>query len=106
MTKARFTQQQKNVLFLAFEKGFLCDNKNYTSLSEITGLTKKQISNWSRSQIRKRKEEELPKKNFSSLTTIFKELSGFMIRDSKNLHSQVHKNKQLKHKPQQIDHER
>lgn len=44
-TKARFSSQQRKVLMTAWTKGFLCDHKNYRALSEITGLTRKQISN-------------------------------------------------------------
>jgi len=43
--KRRFKSRQQKVLFTAWKMGFLCDNKNYLFLSEITGLSRKQISN-------------------------------------------------------------
>ena len=47
-----FTLKQRKTLLLSWERGFLYDHKNYELLSKITGLTRKQISNWAR---RKRK---------------------------------------------------
>jgi len=69
-----FTAQQRKVLITAWERGFLCDHKNYVNLSEITGLTRKQISNWARAKINKN-QGNLPPKNSAPLSTIFTELS-------------------------------
>jgi len=82
LTKARFTLQQRRVLVLAWNKGFLCDHKNYKALSEITGLTRKQISNWARTRITKSHKLNLPKKNFAPLSTIFYELIGGLNENS------------------------
>lgn len=81
-TKARFTSQQRRVLVTAWNKGFLCDHKNYKALSEITGLTRKQISNWARTKINKSLKQDLPQKNFAPLSTIFWELTEGMNENS------------------------
>jgi len=73
--KSRFTSQQRKVLMIVWKNGFLCDRKNYASLSQITGLTRKQISNWARTKIHKCK-GNLPQKNSGPLISIFKELSS------------------------------
>jgi len=73
-TKARFTAQQRKVLTTAWERGFLCDHKNYANLSQITGLSRKQISNWARTKIHKC-QGNMPLKNSAPLSTIFTELS-------------------------------
>jgi len=43
--RMRFTENQRKVLSLSWERGYLCDNEHYGSISEVTGLTRKQISN-------------------------------------------------------------
>jgi len=73
-TKARFTKQQRKLLTTAWERGFLCNHKNYANLSQITGLTRKQISNWARTKINKC-QGKMPAKNTAPLSTIFNELS-------------------------------
>jgi len=84
MSKARFLPEQRKSLFLAWERGFLCDHKHYGQLSEITGLTRKQISNWARTQINKSEVAAIPQKNVAPLCTIFKELSDCMLKNSRN----------------------
>jgi len=49
-------------------------HKNYANLSQMTGLSRKQISNWSRTKIHKC-QGNMPKKNSAPLSTIFTELS-------------------------------
>jgi len=73
-TKARFSSQQRKVLLTAWNKGFLRDHKNYGALSEIAGLSRKQISNWATAKIKRSSVEDLPQKNLAPLSTIFKEL--------------------------------
>jgi len=99
-SKARFSPEERKTLFLAWERGFLCDNKNYRLLSEITGLTRKQISNWARTQIKKCNKADLPQKNFAPLRTIFKELSDCMQTDSGTLPPSHFNNEFRDYKPQ------
>jgi len=73
-TKGRFTDRQREILLFAWNRGYLCDNTNYGSLSVITALTRKQISNWARARIHNSGKEHLPQKNDAPLETIFKEL--------------------------------
>jgi len=75
--KARkmFTKTQRNVLKIFWERGFLCDNKHYGSISEITGLTRKQISGWASRSKKKCGDDYLPRKNPAPIATIFKDLS-------------------------------
>jgi len=76
-THLRFNAKQRKVLFLSWERGFLCDNENYGTLSEITGLTRKQISNWARNKINKFKDRP-PAKNSEPISTVYKELTNIM----------------------------
>jgi len=73
--RIRFTENQRKVLSISWERGFLCDNKHYGSISIITGLTRKQISNWARERVRKCVKIYLPPKNSAPIETIFNELS-------------------------------
>jgi len=73
-TKSRFTAQQRKVLITAWDRGFLLDHKNYANLSQITGLSRKQISNWARMKIHRCGEGNLPDKNTAPISTIFAEL--------------------------------
>jgi len=72
--RIRFSENQRTVLQISWQRGFLLDNKHYGSISEITGLTRKQISNWARTKINKCSKECLPLKNPAPILTIFKEL--------------------------------
>jgi len=104
--KARFTSQQRRVLVIAWNKGFLCDHKNYKALSEITGLTRKQISNWARTKINKSHKQDLPQKNFAPLSTIFWELTKDMEANSANTSPLMkHEPKHFKHEPKHFKHE-
>jgi len=69
----RFTEQQRKVLLMSWEYGFLCDCTNYGSISEITGLTRKQISNWATAR-RKCCNDCLPPKNPAQIKTNLKDL--------------------------------
>jgi len=104
-SKARFLPEQRKTLFLAWERGFLCDNKNYGSLSEITGLTRKQISNWARTQINKCNEADHPQKNCAPLRTIFRELSDCMLTDSGTIPRCHLKSEAQDYKPQNLNFE-
>jgi len=55
-----FTDAQRNILTMAWKKGYLSDTKNYGLISKITRLSRKQISNWARTQIRKLEDEGAP----------------------------------------------
>jgi len=71
-----FIPEQRAVLIAAWERGFLCDTQNYRPLSRITGLTRKQISNWRRNQIIKRGERPLPKRSTTPLCSSIHELAA------------------------------
>jgi len=77
--KARkcFTENQRNVLKTLWERGFLCDNEHYRSISQITGLTTKQISGWVSRSKKKCGEDYLPRKNPVPIATFFKNLSEY-----------------------------
>jgi len=72
--RIRFTENQRKVLSLSWERGFLCDNTHYGSMSVITGLTRKQISNWARAMMKKCDKECLPSKNPAPIKSIFKDI--------------------------------
>jgi len=74
-SRKRFTENQRNVLKILWERGFLCDKEHYKSISEITGLTTKQISGWASRSKNKCGEDYLPLKNPAPIATIFKDLS-------------------------------
>jgi len=100
-TKGRFSSQQRKVLVTAWNKGFLCDHKNYRALSEITGLTRKQISNWARTKINKSRNEDLPQKNCAPLSTIFKELIEGLQDFMSNPPTLMNRSpKNIKHEPE------
>jgi len=69
-----FSDEQRAILKAAWDKGFLCDPTNYGSLSRVTGLNRKQISNWARAQIRNAGNNPLPVKTDAPLGSIFKSL--------------------------------
>jgi len=75
------------VLLVAMEKGFLFDRSNYGSLAEITGLTRKQISNWARRKI-KRGGCEHNLQNYAPVRTISKELLSIMEEKLTNVTTQ------------------
>ena len=70
----RFTENQRKILSISWDRGLLCDNKHYGSISQITGLTRKQISNWARHRMKKCGKNHLPPKNSAPIKTIFNEL--------------------------------
>jgi len=72
--RIRFTEDQRKVLSLSWERGFLCDNQHYGSISQITGLTRKQISNWARARMNKCGKDCLPSKNPAPIKSIFKDM--------------------------------
>jgi len=55
-----FTTEQRETLDIAWERGYLSTNEHYGLLARITGLTRKQISNFGRAQIRKAGSAPLP----------------------------------------------
>lgn len=98
-TRSRFTAQQRKVLRTAWDRGFLLDHKNYANLSEITGLSRKQISNWARTKINKCGAGCLPQKNTAPISTIFTEL--YLSLDEVGYSVQHHNPKYLKVEPVQ-----
>jgi len=107
-TKVRFTSQQRKVLIIAWEKGFLCDRKNYAEMSEITGLTRKQISNWARARVNRSRKGNLPQKNNAPLSTIFKQLAegieGKSISNPPKARNFInHDTQHLKHEPKPLN---
>jgi len=78
-----FTAQQRKVLYYAFENGYLSNNTHYGPLSEITGLTRKQISNWARKKIKKSAKVEQPKESPLPLDIISEQLVDFMRENTK-----------------------
>jgi len=73
--RIRFTENQRNILQMAWQRGFLCDREHYGPISLITGLTRKQISNWARTRINKCNKDCLPPKNPAPIITIFKAMN-------------------------------
>lgn len=55
-----FTTEQRETLDIAWERGYLSTKEHYGLLARITGLTRKQISNFARAQIRKAGSAPLP----------------------------------------------
>jgi len=70
----RHTKKQRELLYKAWNRGYLSDSKNYGAISELTGLSRKQVSNWSRYQIKKLGNKPRPKRSKSPLRSTFKEL--------------------------------
>jgi len=71
-----FAPEQRAVLIAAWQRGFLCDTQNYKPLSRITGLTRKQISNWRRSKTIKCADMPLPVKSTIPLCSAVHELAA------------------------------
>jgi len=61
-----YDPDQKETLEIAWKRGYLSNTKHYELLSRITGLTRKQISNWARGQIRSLGSAPLPSLNKGS----------------------------------------
>jgi len=100
-----FTAQQNKVLFLAWEKGFLCDNQHYGALSAFTGLTRKQISNWARTRINRGPKEHLPRKNLAPISIIFKDSPDSTYKDEIKKLTHVKETKQPEYNARQIKQE-
>jgi len=88
-TNNHSASKRRKVLLKAWERGCLSDKKYYASISEITGLSRKQISNYARSKIKKHGKIAQPKKSPETLRTIFKELSQCMREDSTNVATHI-----------------
>jgi len=58
-----YQRSQLDTLEIAWKRGYLSNTEHYTLLSRITGLNRKQISNWARGKIRKLGSAPLPSKN-------------------------------------------
>jgi len=76
--RIRYSEYQRTVLQISWERGFLCDNKHYGTISEISGLNRKQISNWARARMNKCGNDCLPPNNPAPIKTIFKELLNWI----------------------------
>ena len=63
------------MLFTGWKHGYLCDSESYGIFSEVTGLTRKQISNWARTQITKQGDKPLPSKSCVPLSSIIDEFA-------------------------------
>jgi len=72
-----YEKAQLDTLEIAWKRGYLSNTDHYVLLSRITGLNRKQISNWARGKIRKLGSAPLPSKNNTPDTNIAKS------RDSK-----------------------
>jgi len=70
----RHTKKQRDLLYKAWNLGYLCDSKSYGAISEVTGLSRKQVSNWARYQIKKLGNNPLPKRNKTPFCSTFKDL--------------------------------
>jgi len=70
----RYTKKQRELLYKAWNRGYLSDSKSYGAISDVTGLSRKQISNWARYQIKKLGNKPRPKRSNAPLTSIFKNL--------------------------------
>jgi len=70
----RHTKKQRELLYKAWNCGYLNDSKNYGAISEVTGLSRKQVSNWARYQIKKLGNNALPKRSKTPLRSTFKDL--------------------------------
>jgi len=58
-----YDMTQKETLEIAWKRGYLSNTKHYTLLEKLTGLNRKQISNWARTQIRRQGSAPLPSIN-------------------------------------------
>jgi len=79
--KFGFTEKQQNVLFEAWEKGFLCENKNYDFFTRITGLSQKLIKSWVKMLIRARGGTKLPPMAATPLNDCYKDFTDMMSKD-------------------------
>jgi hypothetical protein len=70
----RHTKRQRELLYKAWNFGYLSDPTNYGVISEVTGLSRKQVSNWARYQIKKLGDKPRPEKSSTPITSIFKDL--------------------------------
>lgn len=70
----RHTKKQRELLYKAWNRGYLSDSKSYGAISEVTGLSRKQVSNWARYQIKKLGNKPRPEKSSFPLSSIFKDL--------------------------------
>jgi len=61
-----YDRTQLDTLEIAWKRGYLSNTEHYTLLSKITGLNRKQISNWARGKIRKLGSAPLPSKTSTS----------------------------------------
>jgi len=70
----RYPEKQRELLLKAWNRGYLSDTKSYGMVSEVTGLSRKQVSNWARYQIKKLGNKPRPRKSNIPLSSIFKNL--------------------------------
>jgi len=84
----RFTLQQRKVLTIARERGVL-NHTSYELLSDITGLSKKQISNWSRIRIKKWGRKDVPHNHSALHDNLWEEFRKIMETDFPNDFSKV-----------------
>jgi hypothetical protein len=70
----RHTERQRELLYKAWNFGYLSDPTNYGVISEVTGLSRKQVSNWARYQIKKLGDKPRPEKSSTPIASVFKDL--------------------------------
>jgi len=58
----RHTKEQRELLYKAWNNGELNDCTNYGKISQLTGLSRKQVSNWARYQMKKHCAKHRPSK--------------------------------------------
>jgi len=58
-----YDKAQLDTLEIAWKRGYLSNTEHYVLLSRITGLNRKQISNWARARIKKLGNAPLPSKD-------------------------------------------
>jgi len=106
-TNIPYTSEQREVLSKAWTRGFLSDSKHYGSLSKITGLTRKQISNWARLKINRGDTKCSPRMNVC-VNSFFKQLSDIIQKDKRIIPSdELKKGSQiLKINSQNLEHTR
>jgi hypothetical protein len=89
----KHTQKQRELLYKAWNSGYLSDPTNYGFISEVTGLSRKQVSNWARYQIKRLGDKPRPEKSSTPITSIFRSQEKWMKQESVKSLSAVAQNK-------------
>lgn len=70
----RHTKKQRDVLYRAWNRGYLSDSKHYGTISKVIGLSRKQVSNWARYQIKKLSKKPTTQRCNTEVSSITKNL--------------------------------